>query len=451
MVMFFFRWVEDKPVAERLVDLWPNVAKIVHYWESLPKSKRPSSRSYSNVLSAVTDNLTPAKLHFFSYVAGIFQQFLTKYQSDKPMIPFLYSDHLKLVKSILCLVLKPDVVNPCSSLTTLTKIDLTDKSYFCKAKDIKVGFGAKCVDDLKNSDLVTNQGLKAYLNECITFVTTIASKLFDRSPLGSVIVRNADAFDPTAIASLEIDVLEGEVNRILMYLLKLRLVSATYSDKALADCSSFFEQVKKMHVDQLKLFDSSKTDLDYIYFHKLGKETKKHDKFAYILKIILTLSPGQAAVERSFSLGKSSLQTNITEESIIAKKVVRDHLLANKIELSSYEVPNKLILQCNSAHSKYKASLKEEAEDAERNAEAEKRKLIQSEIDELVDKEKKLTSACQSLDNDFVQLVGEAEKQPEQMIALVTKANALKRKQVELKEEFKELQKEIEIKRSKLS
>ena len=157
-------------------------------------------------------------------------------------------------------------------------------------------------------------------------------------------MRNADAFDSTAIASLEIDVLEGKVNRILMHLLKLRLVSAAYSDKALADCSSFFEQVKKMHVDQLKLFDSSKTDLDYFYFHELGKETKKH-----VLKIVLTLSHGQAAVERSFSLGKSSLQTNITEESIIAKKIVRDHLLANKIELSSDQVPNKLILQCNSA------------------------------------------------------------------------------------------------------
>ena len=82
--------------------------------------------------------------------------------------------------------------------------------------------------------------------------------------------------------------------------------------------------------------------------------------------------------------------------------------------------------------------------------EAEKRKLIQSEIDKLVDKEKKLTSACQSLDNDFVQLVGKAEKQPEEMMTLVTKANALKRK-IELKEEVKELQKEIEIKRYKLS
>ena len=66
VMVLFFRWVEDKPVAERLVDLWPNVAKIVCYWESLPKSKEPSSKSYSNVLSAVIDNLTPEKLHFLA-------------------------------------------------------------------------------------------------------------------------------------------------------------------------------------------------------------------------------------------------------------------------------------------------------------------------------------------------------------------------------------------------
>ena len=57
VMVLFFRWVEDKPVADRLVGLWPNVAKIVRYWESLlGKSKRPSSKSYSNVLSAFTDN-----------------------------------------------------------------------------------------------------------------------------------------------------------------------------------------------------------------------------------------------------------------------------------------------------------------------------------------------------------------------------------------------------------
>ena len=48
-----------------------------------------------------------------------------------------------------------------------------------------------------------------------------------------------------------------------------------------------------------------------------------------MVKIILTLSHGQAAVKGRFSLGKSILEVKIKEDSIFAKEIVRDHLLAN--------------------------------------------------------------------------------------------------------------------------
>ena len=49
-----------------------------------------------------------------------------------------------------------------------------------------------------------------------------------------------------------------------------------------------------------------------------------------MVKIILTLSHGQAAAERGFSLGKSSLEVNIKEKSIVAKKIVRERLSPSK-------------------------------------------------------------------------------------------------------------------------
>ena len=55
------------PVAERLLEIWENIGKLVNYWEKLPKSKRPSSTSYINVKLAVHDVLTPAKLKFFLF------------------------------------------------------------------------------------------------------------------------------------------------------------------------------------------------------------------------------------------------------------------------------------------------------------------------------------------------------------------------------------------------
>ena len=44
----------------------------------------------------------------------------------------------------------------------------------------------------------------------------------------------------------------------------------------------------------------------------------------------------------------------------------------------------------------------------------------------MIDKEKNLISTCNSFEDDFVKLVGDAEKRPEEMSVLVTKANALK-------------------------
>ena len=33
-----------------------------------------------------------AKLEFFSYIAGIVEPYVAAYQTDKPMIPFMYAD-----------------------------------------------------------------------------------------------------------------------------------------------------------------------------------------------------------------------------------------------------------------------------------------------------------------------------------------------------------------------
>ena len=131
-------------------------------------------------------------------------------------------------------------------------------------------------------------------------------------------MRNDDALLPKVIADLEAHLLERKMNQILLHLLKLNILSSKDSDKALEQHSSFLEQVKRMHLNELKLFDGSKTDLDFFYFYELGIETKNHEKFTFVS----TLSHGQAAVERSFNLGKSSFRTNIAGESFIAKRTV---------------------------------------------------------------------------------------------------------------------------------
>ena len=46
------RWIEDQPVAERLIEIWPNIKRLVKFWQNHPKSERPSSKSYQIVVEA---------------------------------------------------------------------------------------------------------------------------------------------------------------------------------------------------------------------------------------------------------------------------------------------------------------------------------------------------------------------------------------------------------------
>ena len=112
------RWVEDTVVADRLIEIWESITKTVKYWERLPKSKQPSSKSFFKVQDAVNDKFILAKFHFFSFFGSIFKSFLTKYQTRWPMVPFMYDDSKNLVKRILQLYIEQSVIDNCSKIST---------------------------------------------------------------------------------------------------------------------------------------------------------------------------------------------------------------------------------------------------------------------------------------------------------------------------------------------
>ena len=133
-----------------------------------------STKSYENLLTALNDKLIPAKLKFFIFIASLFEPFLLKYQSGRPMLPFLHDYLLKLVKKVILLITKPNLVHACSTVTELKKIKLTNKDNFLKAKEINLGFGArKYFTDLKKSDLVSTKDHTVFINDCISFITVI--------------------------------------------------------------------------------------------------------------------------------------------------------------------------------------------------------------------------------------------------------------------------------------
>ena len=87
------RWIEDKAVAEQALEVWSSVVSTVKYWQSLCKPKRPQkNKSYDTLVEHHLDLLMPAKLHYFSFIAGIFNPYLVVFQSDNPLLPFMFDE-----------------------------------------------------------------------------------------------------------------------------------------------------------------------------------------------------------------------------------------------------------------------------------------------------------------------------------------------------------------------
>ena len=79
-----------------------------------------------------------------------------------------------------------------------------------------------------------------------------------------------------------------------------------------------------------------------------------------VIKIILVLIHGQSAAERIFSLGKSFIVKNISEESIRNKKLVEDNMLANNVTPSTVQITKKMQADYKCARTKYEIYLQQE-------------------------------------------------------------------------------------------
>ena len=79
------RWLEDVPVAERAIKIWPNIKTYISTEEKLSKSQQLKYQLYINLTEYSQDQLVQAKLHFFIIITKILVPFLDRFQTDKPL------------------------------------------------------------------------------------------------------------------------------------------------------------------------------------------------------------------------------------------------------------------------------------------------------------------------------------------------------------------------------
>ena len=138
-------------------------------------------------------------------------------------------------------------------------------------------------------------------NSVSFFPVSLIEKLFEKSPISYSVVRYDSIFDPKEMTSVDAELLQSKMKKNLQHFVKLGILDNISCDKALAHFIHFIQNESTLNLDKFKSFDRKDKRLDGFYFHVLC--IQKYKELAYIVEIILTLSHGQAAVERGFSVG----------------------------------------------------------------------------------------------------------------------------------------------------
>ena len=125
----------------------------------------------------MSDKLSVAKLSFFRSVASTVEPFLSLYQTDKPMGPFLVHDIEKVVRNLLERCVKPHALQNASTAYDLLKVDIEKERV--ANKKIEVGF--KVESELKRllkAKAINERQVYQFREECRQFVVKCVSKIF---------------------------------------------------------------------------------------------------------------------------------------------------------------------------------------------------------------------------------------------------------------------------------
>ena len=171
----------------------------------------------------------------------------------------------------------------------------------------------------------------------------LCEKLFERLPLGSSVVRNSRIFDSKIMVENSDETNERCMKNSLNVVIKLKIITPAFGDKSLRQfCEYLISKDLKENMERVKEFDRKIQRSDNFYFKQF---VGKYPNFAFIMKLILTLSHGSASAERGFSVCNSLTMT--------AQHFVIDHMQSNNLKPVSIELPSKMLHAVECAYRKH--------------------------------------------------------------------------------------------------
>ena len=193
------------------------------------------------------------------------------------------------------------MIDTCRSGRELKKINLEDKkNLFSLESKMNVGFVVEhLLKKIKKSYVITIFQINEFKREAQKFIRSMLTKLFERSPLGSLILKSAAIFDPAKLRELPKEKIRDRWKMLLKCFIDLGILSPQQCDTATTQFKAFLDEKLKMFRADFDGFLRDCLRLDEFYFAGIG--VQKYDQVSFVLRLLLTLNHRQAAIEWGFS------------------------------------------------------------------------------------------------------------------------------------------------------
>ena len=215
----------------------------------------------------------------------------------------------------------------------------------------------------------------------IKVLISAVEKLFERFPLNSLVVRMRTCILRNSLAQSAHEANRNQLKNLLHHIISCGILTPYFSDKVINQFSKFLTTECTTNWDIFIGYDQSNKLLDDFYFKNINRG--KSPDLASVLKLVLTLSYGQASVERRFSVNKAIMTNNISTDSIVWKHLVRDCMLTNNLKPHTPQIISNSKVAFKSACQKYQPTLKAEKSNKEKQGVEDQKAIILSEIEDV--------------------------------------------------------------------
>ena len=380
------RWLTLIPALMRIVDNWEPICS--YFLKELPKvasaertlrvlEKKPET--YRRICKAIQEKDALIQMHFLISVKPVFDGILGTFQRQEPLIHILHNECLQLVKRLMLRFLKSEVADTNSK--KLVQLDVQKSDHQLPDSRMEIGEQTR-----KMLSTLQPNHQKIALSGMRTFFQSTTIYLLNHLPIGDTFVRDLTILHPDM---REIDAGDRCIRRIAQSL--PQVVKDNHVPLVVDEWKLYRRQ--EIPEDWFKTDEAGSTRIDHYWARVIEIKTLSGtEMFPYLKKLIkavLTLSHGNADVERSLSVNKQATGTNrtlLTHESLNGIRQVKDALSAADGKVHAMDFSKELISCTRNANERYRQRLEEQKnqEEAQKNEkvrreEAEKQKKIAEE------------------------------------------------------------------------